>query len=136
MQVSVPRDAVVTLTLYPALKEVLLVVPGNLSELEDIRRMRKRIWCLARRRGVLPISTTMAWRSTRYAITGEEVSSQTAFRVARCAPVPKLSSSQQAEIFLAVRVSGMTRRQAAEKYGVSSSAACRVVTRLSRVMAA
>lgn len=83
--------------------------------------MRKRVWCLASRRGVVPISTTLVGT---YGTNGD---TRTAFRIQRGTPPRVLSSSEQAQILIAVRVNKLTRKQAAERFGISEYAVTQLV---------
>ena len=105
---------------FGGVRELLLQLPGDLSGSHAAQIIRNQVWCQVQRRGGGPVSTTVA---TRDAVS-------TVFLVRRCLPAKRLSASEQAEVFLAVTVGGMTRREASAKFGLASSSVSALVRRI------
>jgi hypothetical protein len=103
---------------------LMLQLPGDHASLKAVRLVRSRVRHQAVRKyharhiSIVPVLPR----------TGEV----TVFLVRRCPPPARYSSSLQAEVFLACTVGGLSRRQAAEKFGLPHSTVTEFVHRMLR----
>lgn len=101
-------------------QELLLQLPGDHTGDHESQIVRNQVWQQSKRRGSSGVSVTVARRG----------SDCTVFLVRRCPPLRRLPSSVQAEIFLAVAVTGLSRRQVAEKFGLPRTTVTDIVRRM------
>lgn len=93
-------------------RSLILQLPGDLTSKRETQLVRNRVWQQAKRKhGTRQVSVTPVGR------WGQD----TLFVVKRCAPPVRHGASVKAEVFLACTVGGLSRSQAAEKYGIPRS---------------
>lgn len=102
---------------------VVLQLPGDLMGSREASLVRGRVWQFAVRRyrgrnvSTVPVAR---WGA------------DTLFLVRRCAPPVRRSASLKAEVFLACTVGGLSRSQAAAKFGIPRSSVTDIVLRMKR----